>query len=556
VSSKVLKKHIFQNLHFSHATMKNTMKFLLLLLCFAASFFPANAQRNVILIIADDLGTDYCGFYEDRADTAPMTNIRKLLTRGVRFQNAMSNPVCSPTRAGILTGRYGFRTGVGDAVEMSAAGALDTAELTIPRLLNLYAPSGGIAKANIGKWHLQPSMPASNFLNPNRMGYDHYAGNFSGQLASYTNWSKVTNGVSGTSTTYATTETANDAITWIKAQSAKPFFLWLAFNAPHTPFHLPPTALHSYKSLSGSTTDIQANPKSYFKASLEALDTEIGRLMDSLQALKKLDSTDIIFIGDNGNTQSVAQITPRNKSKGTIYQYGVRVPFIVAGPSVVSPNRVSAALVNTVDIFATVLELFGFTTWQTRISASKPVDSKSLLPILANKSSTVRPWAFTEIFNTTPDLVNDGKAIRNAEYKFIRFDNGNQELYNLLTDPNEATNLLRRTLTATELTNYNYLCGEMSTLTGKASCNIALDVATPRTAGSPLVTPNPAGAVLRVSRNDVSSFSYRITSIDGKIMKEGSATRDIDVANVAQGMYFLTVSKGNETFVEKILIQK
>lgn len=536
------------------------MKLFFLLLCFVISFTSANAQRNVILIIADDLGTDYLGFYEDRADTAPMPNIRKLLARGIRFQNAMANPVCSPTRAGILTGRYSFRTGVGDAVEMSSVGALDTSETTIPRLLNLFAPNGGIAKANIGKWHLQPSIPTSNFLNPIRMGYDHYTGNFSGQLASYTNWSKVTNGVSGISTTYATTETTNDAITWIKAQNTKPFFLWLAFNAPHTPFHLPPTNLHSYKTLSGSTTDIQANTKSYFKASLEALDTEIGRLMDSLQALKKLDSTDVIFVSDNGNTQSVAQISPRNKSKGTVYQYGVKVPLIIAGPSVVSPNRVSAALVNTVDIFATVLELFGFATWQTSITASKPVDSKSLLPILQNRAAEVRPWAFTEIFNTTPDLVNDGKTIRNTAYKLIRFDNGNQEFYNLLTDPNETSNLFLRTLNSTERTNYNYLCGELSTLTGKTVCNAALSVADFRADDAPCIKPNPASTILRVSWNGAGSsekpFLYHFTSIDGKTLKEGSSVQDIDVVNVPQGLYFLTVSKGNSTFVEKILIRK
>ncbi|TAE27383.1 MAG: T9SS C-terminal target domain-containing protein [Candidatus Kapaibacterium sp.] len=535
--------------------MKNSMKLLFLLLCCIASFAPANAQRNVILIIADDLGTDYLGFYEDRADTAPMPNIRKLLARGVRFQNTMSAPLCSPTRAGILTGRYGFRTGVGAVVEMGTVGSLDTAEMTIPRLLNLFAPSG-IAKANIGKWHLQSPMPTSNLIFPNRMGYDHYAGNFSGQLASYTNWSKVTNGVSSTSTAYATTETANDAISWIKAQNAKPFFLWLAFNAPHTPFHLPPTNLHSYKTLSGSTADIQANPKSYFKASLEALDTEIGRLMDSLQALKKLDSTDIIFIGDNGNTQSVAQITTRNRAKGTIYQYGVKVPFIIAGPSVINPNRVSAALVNTVDIFATVLELFGFGAWQTRISASKPVDSKSLLPIIQNRATEVRPWAFTEIFSITPDLTNDGKTIRNAAYKLIRFDNGNQEFYNLLTDPNEASNLFLRTLSATERANYNYLCGELSTLTGTTVCNTALSVEETRADDVPRIAPNPASTVLRVSWNDTLPFSYKFTSIDGKVVKEGLSLQDIDVANVARGAYFLTVSKENKTFVEKILIRK
>ena len=113
--------------------------------------FLSNAQRNVLLIIADDLGTDYCGFYEDHADTANIPHIRSLLNKGVRFKNAMSNPLCSPTRAGLFTGRYSFRTGVGDVV--AASNQLDTAEISIPRLLTIYDPN--IAKAQCGKWHLQ-----------------------------------------------------------------------------------------------------------------------------------------------------------------------------------------------------------------------------------------------------------------------------------------------------------------------------------------------------------------------------------------------------------------
>ena len=97
--------------------------FLLCTLCTTIALF---AQRNVILIIADDLGSDYCGFYENHVDTAKMPNIRRLLARGVRFRNAWSNPLCSPTRAGILTGRYSFRTGVGTAVGGTSP-VLDTA---------------------------------------------------------------------------------------------------------------------------------------------------------------------------------------------------------------------------------------------------------------------------------------------------------------------------------------------------------------------------------------------------------------------------------------------
>jgi arylsulfatase A-like enzyme len=437
----------------------------------------AGAQRNVILIIADDLSTDYFGFYEDHQDTVSAPNIRKLLQKGVRFTNAMSNPVCSATRAGILTGQYSFRTGVGGIVGgMGGSGVLNTNEITIPRLLNTYQPNG-IAKANIGKWHLQPSMPISNLNNPTVMGYDHFEGNFIGQLTSYTNWTKVTNGVSSTVTTYATTETANNAINWIHAQSNKPFFLWLAFNAPHSPYHLPPAGLHSYTNLSGTQQDINMNPKPYFKASLEALDHEIGRIFADLEEHHQLDSTDIIFIGDNGNTIQTAQIANTNRAKGTVYQYGVHVPFIVSGPSVVNPGRVSDALVNTADLFVTVLELFGYSNWYDQIPTNKPVDSKSLLPILKNQLNEVRPWAFTEIFKMTPD-ADDGKAIRNKDYKLLQFDDSHQEYYNLSVDPDENNNLLNGSLSAQETSNYRYLCHEMSNLVGSGNfCNPA--IATP-----------------------------------------------------------------------------
>lgn len=450
--------------------MKKICTFLLLVTVSLA----AKAQRNVILIIADDLGTDYLGFYEDHQDTAPVPNIRKLLAKGVRFTNAWSNPVCSATRAGILTGQYSFRTGVGGIVGgIGGSGALNINELTIPRLLNTYKPNG-IAKANIGKWHLHNAMPVSNLNNPNVMGYDHFAGNFIGQLTSYTNWTKVTNGVSSTVTNYATTETANDAINWIKAQNSKPFFLWLAFNAPHAPYHLPPAGLHSYTNLSGTQQDIMMNPKSYFKASLEALDHEIGRLFDSLQVHNQLENTDIIFIGDNGNTIQTAQIANTARAKGTIYQYGVHVPFMISGPSVVNPGRVSDALVNTTDLFATILELFGYADWPAQIPANKPVDSKSILPILKNQATIVRPWAFTEGFKTTPDAA-DGKTMRNMEYKLLHFDDGRAEFYHVASDPVEANNLIPGNLNASQATNYLYLCNEMSTLVGTGSfCDPAI----------------------------------------------------------------------------------
>jgi arylsulfatase B len=519
------------------------MKKLILLSWLCLIGIQVSAQRSVILLIADDIGTDYFGFYEDHGDTVDVPHIRSLLGRGVRFSNATSNPVCSSTRAGILTGRYSFRTGVGNIVGgVGGSGVLDTAELTIPRQLKRFDTN--IGTANIGKWHLHLANPVSNLLNPNVLGYDHFEGPFLGALPSYTNWSKYTNGVVSTVTNYATSENVDNAVTWAKTQAGKPFFLWLAFNAPHSPYHLPPAALHSYTTLSGTSQDINANPKPYFKASLQALDTEIGRLMDSLQVLGRLDSTDFIFIGDNGNTIRTAQIADTSRAKGTIYQYGVHVPFIIAGPSVVNPGRVSDALVNTADIYATVLELFIDNNWQAQVLPAKPVDTKSLMPILLNQANQVRPWSFCEIFKLTPD-ADDGKAMRNMDYKLLRFDAGQEEFYNLASDPSETINLLNGTLNPSELLNYQYLCGEMTTLIGNGNFCTQVGIAQQATSETPFAYPNPFVSQLYLG-GEADGGEVQLFNGLGQIVYQGNALAQQDFSNLPAGIYSLRiVGEGN-----------
>lgn len=514
------------------------------------SILNLNAQQNTILIIADDVGTDYFGFYEDHVDTAGLPNIRRILQKGVRFKNAMSNPVCSPTRAGILTGRYSFRTGVGDVIAGSGSGVLDTTEKVIPRLLKTYKPA--IKTANIGKWHLHLTTPATNLQIPNLIGYDHYAGNFLGAITSYTNWTKVTNGVSGTSTNYATTETANDAISWIKAQNNNQFFLWLGFNAPHTPLHLPPLSLHSYTTLSGTTTDINNNPKLYFKAALEALDHEIGRLLDSLVAFNKMDSTNIIFIGDNGNAIKYAQIANTTRAKGTIYQYGTHVPFIISGPAVINPKRVSSELVNTVDIFSTVLELFGFTNWSSLIPINRPVDSKSILPIIKDQAGPVRPWAFTEIFKLVHDST-EGKTMRNTDYKLLDFDDGRQEFYNLTLDPNELNDLLLSALTSTDISNYNYLCNEMFTLVGAGTfCTPNVGIKENNNSEySLLAYPNPFTSQIKILQK--SNDYFILLNAMGNIVYEGTQPEMQELSNLPKGIYYLRVKSNDSTHSIKLI---
>ena len=520
-------------------------KFILFCFCYFFIFHISFGQRNVVLIIADDLGSDYCGFYENHLDTIPMPNIRSLLAKGVRFKNAWSNPLCSPTRAGILTGRYSFRTGVGNAVGGTTSAVLDTAEQTIPRMLNLMAPNT-FAKANIGKWHLHLPTPKSNYFFPNQMGYDHFEGNFTGVLNSYTDWDKVTNGVATKMTNYATTETADNAIAWVKKQN-KPFFLWLAFNAPHSPFHLPPLNLHSFKNLSSADTAITNNPKPYFKAAMESLDHELGRIFDSLKVINQFENTDFIFIGDNGDDAMVAQNT--GGAKGSVYQEGVSVPFLISGPSVTNPNRVSVALVNTQDLFATILELFGFMEWQQWISLSKPVDSKSLMPILKEIQSDIRPWVFTEVFKI-PTVSGDGKAMRNKEYKLIDFDNGTQKFFHISSDLTENNDLLKGTLNSIELENYNYLCNEMSKLVGTGGFCSLTNSENSLTVDNQ-VFPNPFTDFIHLSNPDQNN-RYRLLNAMNQTIFNGKNIELQDFSKIASGVYFLEIS-GNLQQVIKLV---
>jgi arylsulfatase A-like enzyme len=514
------------------------MKKTIFLLSILAMTLNLHAQRNVILIIADDLSPDYFGFYENHVDTVDVPTIRSLLAKGVRFKNLTSNPVCSSTRTTILTGRYSFRTGVGGIVGgAGGSNQIDTAEISIPRLLNIHDTT--IAKADIGKWHLKQPMPAINLMSPLIMGYDHFEGPFIGQLPSYTNWTKYTDGVASTMTNYATTENVNNAVTWLKSvNSTKPFFLWLAFNAPHEPLHLPLASLHSYTSLSGTAANINAQPKEYFKAMIQAMDHEIGRLFDSLQVMNKYDSTDVIFIGDNGNSPRTAQIADTSKAKGRVYEYGVHVPLIISGPSVVNPGRTSDALINTADIFATILDLFGYSTWASQIPVAKPVDSKSMLPIIKAQGNQIRPWAFCEIFKLTHDS-DEAKAMRTIDYKLIKFDYGKEEFYNLSLDPLENNDLLLTQMSAADISNYYYLCNEMTNLVGSGSfCNASVGLSTVENPTKIQAYPNPFSTRIVVPASR-SNEQLELSNGLGEIIYNGNSISTQDFSNLTQGIYFL-----------------
>ena len=392
-------------------------------------------SRNILLVIVDDVGVDESSCYDSSGALASTPTIDSLCAAGVVFTNAWTNPVCAPTRAGLLTGRYSFRTGVGDVPGMGSPG-IDLGEFTLSMALD--RENSGYEHACMGKWHLSTNANGG-VNNPNFMGFSRYAGWTGGGVPSFFDWTKVVDGDSSPVTNYATSENVDDALDWIDMRGDTPWFLWLAFNAPHTPFHLPPEELHTLEGLTGTEEHIAANPLLYYRAALEAVDSEVGRLLSSLPVEVRA-RTDVIFFGDNGTPpQTYASDDPgRRRVKGAPYEGGVRVPLVISGPSVIDGDRQVDALVNSTDLFATVLELAG-----VDIGGDLPDDSVSLVPYLEDSDqAALRSWIFAERFG--PEVPDNRvfKAIRDERYKLIRLENLADEFYDLFDSPDESVNLL------------------------------------------------------------------------------------------------------------------
>jgi arylsulfatase A-like enzyme len=428
---------------------------LLALCCFAGSV-PAQDRPNILLLLADDLGVDGVGVYGEGANPAPTPNIDALAARGVLFRNAWVNPLCSPTRACIQTGRYAHRTMVGNLVEMGG-GELPLRETTLPELLDLAG--SGYRHALIGKWHLGETQGGK--LAPNLAGWSHFAGFFDGKTP-YFFWDRTVDGVTSTVPTYTTTQMVDDALAWIGEQQ-NPWLCVVAFNAPHTPLTAPPRGLHTQR-----LPDVvpELAPVPFFRAMVQALDTEIGRLLASLG---DLDRTWVIFMSDNGaGAWAVEPPFVGSHGKGTPYEGGTRVPLIVAGPMIRSPGREVDALVAGVDVFNTVADLAGINAREF-VPSWQELDGVSIVPYLRNpEQPAVRDTVYAELFSgTTWAAVNTNgfATVRDARFKLIRtFTPGTtgepshrDELYDLRADPFEASDLLLGTLTGDQAARYHAL---------------------------------------------------------------------------------------------------
>ena len=432
---------------------------------------PVAAQttpRSVLLIIADDFGVDVASFYPvgvrlTTTPPAPLTpNLANLARQGVRFDRAWANPACSPTRATILTGRYGFRTGIGQTVNIAPPWpVLSLAEVTLPEA---FARAGqGHELTHVGKWHLGHGLET-----PRQHGWQHFTGPnpMLPKLEDPFLWPKVVDGVESTSARYVLTDAVDDALAAIARARAneKPYLVWVALNVPHAPFHKPPLELHGRDDLPVVATPDPALARSYYEAMIEAIDTEIGRLLAGVD----LTTTTVVFLGDNGTPVEVtaAPYIP-DHAKLRVYEQGVQVPLLIAGAGAPLKGRATKALVNTVDLYPTILALAGIDP-ATVLKPEERIDGVSLVPVLANPGqASVRAWSYTERFQLTP-TQSWQHAIRDTRYKLIERQAGlswpRREFFDLQNDPLERVNLLARPLTAAERRRLNGLDAQMDQL--------------------------------------------------------------------------------------------
>jgi arylsulfatase A-like enzyme len=388
-------------------------------------------KPNILLIIADDQGLDSSAQYSFSNDVPNTPTLDALAAKGITFDNAWATPSCTTTRGSLITGQHGVHSGISFVPAI-----MDSSTNTLQRYLKSLPNSSDYQTAVIGKWHLGGANP--DLSHPTNSGVDYYAGTITGVLTDYYNWTLTQNGQQTTSTEYHTTKITDLAIDWLAAQNQqdKPWFLWLAYVAPHSPFHLPPANLHNRTNLTGTSDDINTHKRDYYLAAIEAMDSEIGRLLASLPQDKR-DNTLIVYIGDNGTPAAVidTRVYDRTHSKNTLYEGGIRIPMVVSGKSVTRQGVHETALVNTTDFYATFASFAGN-------SISQINDSYSFLDLLTTTNSTPRNYNYSE-FTSSKDNEPTGWVIRDFDHKLIEYADGSQELYNISDDLNETTDLLQ-----------------------------------------------------------------------------------------------------------------
>ncbi len=392
----------------------------------------SETKPNVIVVLVDDLGAGDVGFYGCK--DIPTPNIDRIANQGVKFTDAyVSAPYSGPSRAGLLTGRYQQRCGVEGNSDIRTVEDLEMRrgvnqeEVLISEVLEQQ----GYRTAAIGKWHLgeHPSQW------PQEQGFDYFYG-FAGGGYSY--WGERNknkpyciqeNGteIMPTKTTYITDDFSTKAVDFINesAEAKEPFFVYLAYNAPHVGLSAPRKYLER-------TTHIANPERSIYGAMIIAVDDGVGRIWESLEEHGIEDNTMVIFLSDNGGSSFTYSMNyPRRARKGNMYDGGTKTPFAMCWGDKIKGGKVYDKTVSSLNIYPTIAAAAGATEFE------KPLDGVDVIPYLNGKKKGVpneklywRVWGGMEY------------AMRDGDYKIVKnYFSDNIELYDLKNDPYEIYNI-------------------------------------------------------------------------------------------------------------------
>ena len=375
-------------------------------------------------------------------------NIDALAKSGIRFTDAYAPaPVCSPTRAAIMTGQSPARLQITNHLPHQDRFTPKSSKLLPARMLN-HLPlkyvtlaeklkkDAGYATAFIGKWHLYTGK--NEKYNPLNQGFDINIGGCSyGGPPTFFDPYRIDFLANRKKGEYLPDRLADETIAFItKQQSAnKPFFVALWNYTVHWPMEAPADLLEKYKNL-----PVRGYRDYRYAAMIEAMDNAVGKVLNSLDNLNLTDETLVIFSSDNGPFGGVGDASPLRADKGHLYEGGIRVPLIIRWPGKIKPRTLDETPVILTDLYPTILEVSGIDS-----NVNYPVDGKNLLPLLKKRKKLNNRALFWHYPNFAFHRDNRlGSAIREGDYKLLHFyDNDSIELYNLRKDISETNDLSR-----------------------------------------------------------------------------------------------------------------
>jgi len=364
-------------------------------------------RPNVIVILADDMGYGDFARFNGSASSTPVLD--QLMSDGLTFaQHYSASPVCAPARAALLTGRYPQRTGVIDTLEARGTDRLSLRETTIADEFS----AAGYRTGLIGKWHNGAIDPR---YHPTARGFDEFIG-FRGGWQDYWDWRIERNGTPlRADGRYLTDVLADEAVDFLRRTSAQPFLLHVAFNAPHYPFQAREGDVEVFRQ------DGRSETVATIYAMIAAMDSGIGRILETLDTLKIADNTIVIFTSDNGPQLDRTGDSSADRfnlglsgEKLFVWEGGIRLPLIVRWPAGVRPGTTSDAFLHSTDWFPTLLDLAGI-----RRRSTAPLDGRSVAASIRGDAPLgddgERFWQWTRYAPT----ARSNAAMRKNHWKLV-----------------------------------------------------------------------------------------------------------------------------------------